>query len=183
MQGGLLNWPDNIDRTPEDERESCTKFSTNLRKTRSDLSDEMDRLGADQYRIDEVSGSGGDPGVVVRWEKGAQDYAVACDAYKNKRNNLREAYLWVKEMRMQDKRPVSTSQDTYAAAELPSGDTATAQGIPPHVRLEVPPDASEAEVREAYRKRAKEAHADVGGSDEAMKKLTEAKEKMLDGDA
>jgi len=46
--------------------------------------------------------------------------------------------------------------------------------------LGVAPDASDAAVRAAYRERAKDTHADQGGSSAAFQRVKRAKEAMLD---
>lgn len=185
MMGSLLNWPDAIERTPADEREDCTKFNTGLRVTRSDLKDQMRLLDVDEWRVEEVSGGQGDPGVVVRWIDDGQEYAAACDAYNTKTANLREAYMWIKETRMREQRPVSTAADNFAAAALPSGDDG--EGIvvaepDPHDVLGVEPGATRDEIKEAYRERVKEAHPDKGGSNAEVKRVANAYESLTDAD-
>jgi hypothetical protein len=181
VQSSLLNWPKDIDRTPPQEREECTKFSVGLSATRSQLGDEMDRMGVDEWHVDEVSGAHGDPGVVLRWQDGAQEYAVANDQYTTKTANLREVYLWVQETRKSDQRPVKTARDAFAAAQLPSGDgggVVVAGARPAHEVLGVEPDAPDQRVRAAYEQKVKEAHPDRGGSEEAFKRVEQAYEVM-----
>lgn len=183
----MLNWPSGFDRTPEHERESGSKFDVGYRQTKSELKNEMDLLGADEWRLDEVSGRQ-DPGVVLRWMKHDQEHAVACDHYAAKKANLRCVYLWVNETRMRSQRPVEHAEDEFAAARLPPGDEAddvvvagAANGELPHEVLEVAPDAPEDVVEAAYRAKAQDAHADQGGSTERMTRLNKAKERILDG--
>jgi hypothetical protein len=180
MQDSLLNWPDSIERTPKSEREDCTKFSTRLQATRSDLRTEMDLLEVEEWRVEEVGGHSNDPGVVVRWIKDGAEYAAACDAFTTKTANLRETYLWIRETRMRAQRATETAEDAFAAAQLPSGDEPVAPERPPHTVLGVDPDASKDEINDAYREKAKEAHVDVGGSNEEMTELNKAKKAMLE---
>lgn len=179
MQSSLLNWPDGIERTDPADRESCNRFEAGLRQTRSEIEDEFDRMGVDEWRIEEVSGSSGDPGVVLRWRKDGDEYAAACDRWETKSANMREAYLWVNETRMREKRPVRTAADSFAAARLPSGDGPEAVGVEDHIILGVPPGADDETIREAYRAKAKETHSDAGGNTEQMTRLNKAKERML----
>jgi hypothetical protein len=175
----LLDWPDHIDRTPSGERTSTSKFDTSFSKTRGQLKKEMARMDVDEWRLEDVTGSHGDPGVVVRWLKDGDEYAAACDYYTSKKDNIRSVYLWLKETRKRNDRPVETAEDNFAAARLPSGQPIEADGDLPHEVLEVPQDATEEEVRDAYREKAKDAHDDQGGSTAEMVALNSAKEAML----
>lgn len=188
----MLNWPDGIERTPTSERESGTKFSTAYQETRGDLKDELRRMGAEKYRVQKVSGGNGDPGIVLRWKRDGQDYAVACDYYTSKTANLRCIYLWVNETRMREKRPASTAQDSFAAAKLPPGDgsgdsSATAVGKgslskPPHEVLDVQAEAPEAVVKAVARKLKSKYHPDGDSPDKTeFIRVKRAEEAMLDG--
>lgn len=144
-----LDWPDGFERTPEAERERTHKFQAGAGQTKKEIDGEMGRLEVSEYRLE--TGSGSDPGVVLRWRKDGRDHAVACDHYASKSSNLRAVYLWVNETRMRSDRPVWTGQDEFAAARLPSGDEdvivaddGTAQE--PHEVLGVDPEAPEATI-------------------------------------
>jgi len=182
MQESMLNWPEEFERTPPEQRETVTKFSKTYRETKSDLKTEMKRLGVESWTMDDVSGSSTDPGVVVRWRKDGTDYAVACDAYARKTSNLRATYLWLNETRMRNQRPVETGQDDLAAAALPGGEEPVEGAVPPHVILEVPPDAGDEEVQQAFREKAKETHSDMGGSNKQFKRVKSARDQMLDSE-
>jgi hypothetical protein len=181
-----LDWPVWADPTPEAQREQATKFDTGQRQTERELQSQMERMDVSAYHLGKATGSGGWPGVVVRWKKDGREYAVCCDKYTSRTSNLRAIYLWVSETRLAGDRPVRTGQDQMAAAALP-GETAAGAAVAapdperePHEVLEVAPDASEPVVKAAYRQKSKEAHGDQGGSTEAMKRLNAAKEAMLD---
>jgi hypothetical protein len=179
-----LDWPVWAEPTPDRERERGTKFDTGQPQTERQLQTEMDRMEVSTYHLGKSTGSGGWPGVVARWRKHGQEYAVCCDKYRARSDNLRAIYLWVRETRLAGDRPVRTGQDQLAAAALP-GETATAVGArdddrEPHEVLEVAPDASEPVVTAAYRQKAKDAHGDAGGSTAEMKRLNAAKEALLD---
>jgi len=179
----MLDWPQGFERTSAGERESASKYSVNYQQTKTELKREMERLGVEAWNLDDVTGTGGDPGVVVRWRKDGTDYAVACDAYTAKRDNIRTLYLWINETRMRNQRPVETGQDDLAAAALPRSDEPVEGAAPPHVILEVPPDASNEEVQQAFREKAKETHSDTGGSNEQFKRVKTARDQMLDPEA
>jgi len=181
VASSLLNWPENIPRTPADKREHCKKFQSDIQTTRSDLASEMDLMGVEEWRVEEVSGSGGDPGVVVRWRVDGNEYAAACDYYTTKTDNLRETYHWIKETRMREKRHTSTAADSFAAARLPTGNAPVDQQAPPHVILGVSEGASDDEIREAYRDLVKERHPDVGGSGSEFQAVREAYEELMGG--
>jgi hypothetical protein len=179
MQESMLNWPEGFERTPPEERETVTKFSKSYRGTKSDLKREMERLGVESWALDDVSGSSTDPGVVMRWRKDETDYAVACDAYTSKTDNLRATYLWLNETRMRNQRPVETGQDQLAAAQLPSKDADVAAEPQPHVVLGVEPDADKDAVMDAFRTKVKDVHPDYGGSEAAFRRVKRARDKML----
>jgi len=188
-----LDWPQGFDRTPDHERERGSRFRVSLGQTTEDLETEIDRLDPDDWRpsiANQHTKSNGlplhnaspdDPGFVLRWTKDGEQFAVACDAYRRLRDNVREVYLWVHETRMRGQRPVVTGNSEFAAARLPSGeDDAVVAGPPAHEVLDVAPDAAPDVVKAAYRQKTKEMHPDHGGSPEAFQRLTRAKEEMLD---
>jgi DnaJ-domain-containing protein 1 len=181
-----LDWPVWADPTPEAQRENTHKFDSTQRQSEKQLQKEMERMGVATYHLGKTTGQGGFPGVVARWSNNVREYAVCCDLYTHRSDNLRAIYLWVHETRLAGDRPVRTGQDQMAAAALP-GETASGAAVAapdpdrePHEVLEVAPDASETVVTAAYRQKSKEAHSDQGGSTDAMKRLNAAKEAMLD---
>ena len=181
-----LDWPVWADPTPPDQREHTNKFDTGQRQTERELQREMERMEVSTYHLGKSTGRGGFPGVVARWQTDGREYAVCCDHYHSRSDNLRAIYLWVNETRLAGDRPVTTGQDQMAAAALP-GETASGAAVAapdperePHEILEVAPGASETVVTAAYRQKAKELHSDQGGSTDAMKRLNAAKEAMLD---
>lgn len=176
-----IDWPQELDRTPEDDRESTSKFSVNFQKTERQLRKEMDRMDVDEWRVSHVSGSHGDPGVVLRWTQNDVPYAVGCDNYTAKRDNLRTVYLWVEETRKRSDRPVVTGDTDFAAARLmPPGEDAEPKK-PPHEVLGVAPDASDAVIEAAARARRGETHPDQGEDGEEFLRVNRAEEEMLDG--
>jgi hypothetical protein len=182
MTPSLLNWPDHLDRTAESERESGSKFSSDYKQTRRELRAELERrMEVDNWRLDDVTGSGGDPGVVIRWTKDGQDYVAACDHYTTKRANLRAAYLWIQETRKAGDRPVKTGRSQFAAAALPSADDAEPAGPPPHEVLNVAPDADDVVVNAAARQLSAKYHPDSGEEPdrEKFKRVQKAKEELL----
>jgi DnaJ-class molecular chaperone len=104
-----------------------------------------------------------------------EQFAVACDHYMDWRDNARSIALYIKEKRKMSDRPVTTGQSEFATARLPS----TVAEPPAHAVLGVDRDATDEEIKQAFRKQAKETHADQGGDTEAFKRVKRAKEAML----
>lgn len=180
-----LDWPNRFDRTPPGQRENTTKFKVSFSRTKRELRQEMERLGVDMWGMDDETGSGGDPGVVVRWTKDNVDYAVACDAYTSKKDNLREAYLWIKETRMRSDRPVETGQDDFAAAQLPPGDPEREMVVgrqPPHEILGVAPDADPDAAEAAAKRLQRKYHPDTGEEPnrEKFQRVTKARKRLVE---
>lgn len=179
MNSQILNWPDGIERTPPEDRTDTSKFSKGFRDTKSQLKGEMRRLGVERWNLDDVTGSGGDPGVVVRWTIDGIDHAVACDKFTTKGDNLRETYLWINETRMRKQREAQTAKDAFAAAQLPSGDNeAIVTSLPAHTILGVDSDATADEVDAAFRRLSKIHHPDHGGDEETFREIKRARARM-----
>lgn len=199
-----VDWPEGFRRTDPDDREPMRKYQATLGQTTKELADEMDRLDPEHWRAS--TGSGGsytkknglpkaranpdDPGFVLRWVDDGDQFAVACDSSPSLRDNARTVYLWIRETRMRNDRPVETGESNFAAARLPPGDdeaddedvvvAGAAPDEDPHEVLEVSPDASRAAIVGAYRQKMKTAHPDNGGSSAEVRRLQRAKEAMLD---
>ncbi len=126
-----------------------------------------------------------DPGVVVRWRMDGEQYAVACDRYSRVRDNLRTVYLYIREKRKMEQRPVVTGESEFANARLPPGEdeTAVVGREPPHEVLGLEPDADDCEVRAAFREQVKEVHPDTeDGSRAAFDRVRDARDAMLGGE-
>lgn len=188
-----IDWPMGFERTPARERTRNNRFEKSLRQSIDDLADELERVGVDDWRLDTgarhqkrnprypyADANPEDPGAVVRWSMDGEQYAVACDAYSRLRDNIRSMYLYIREKRKMEDRPVETGESEFANARLPSGDEdSIVAERPAHVVLGVEKDATEAEVIEAYRARVKETHPDQDGSQAALQEVRDAKEAML----
>jgi len=195
-QESHIDWPAEFERTPPHEREP---YSGGFRVTRSTaFQNVLDELrgwdgvtdvqldsGAEHQKRDPnkpyANASYDDPGVVVRFTKDGEEMAAACDRWDNPRDNAQDLYHYLHETRMQEQRGTVTAQSEYEKLRLPSGDEDAVTTEPPaHRVLGVDPDAPEDEIRRAYRERAKETHADQGGSSEAFMRVKRAKERMLE---
>lgn len=183
MSSSLLNWPSFADRTEPHARKSGQQFDVSFRRTKKDIKKAFERLGVDEWHIDSVTGSSGDPGVVLRWQDGEQTYVAACDEYAAKKANLRALYLWLEETRKAGDRPIKTARGSMAAAALPGGSEseeiamgeATARNI-----LDVDAGATQADIKEAFREKVKVAHPDQGGSEAELNTVRSAYERLLD---
>jgi len=195
---GEVDWPPHLDRTPPRERERTSKFGVTFHEALGDIETELlDRVGADDWRVSTAApqrktdgkpyadSNPDDPGVVVRWSKDGQQYAVAADRYTDWRDNARAIGLYIREKRKMSNRPVHTGRDEFATAALPSGDEdaiVVADGArqAPHEVLGVAPDAAPAVIRGAARQLKKEHHPDTGGERERFQAVVDAAEALLD---
>jgi len=192
--GGSIDWPAGFDRTPADEREPNRSFEVSLSDAFGNLEAELRRQEVDDYRYefdararkkDQRPYSRANPddaSFVVRWTKDGNQYAVACDAYSRLRDNVHAVGKYINEKGRMQRRPVTTGKSEFANAQLPSGDEeAVVAAEPAYAVLGVDPDASDAEVRDAYRDQLTEVHPDQGGSEEAFREVQRAKEVLTDG--
>jgi hypothetical protein len=194
-QESHLDWPAEFDRTDPSEREP---YSGGFRVTRStafgNILDELATWdGVTDVQLDSgaehqkrspnkpyANASFEDPGVVVRFQKESQDMAAACDRWDTPRDNAQDLAKYLNETRMQEQRGTVTGQSEYEKLRLPSGDDATTATPPAHTVLGVERDASEAEIRRAYRERLKEVHPDHGGTQKQFERLQEARDDMTE---
>ena len=190
-----IDWPRQFPRTDPEDRRPNNRFDTSLRKSIDDLADELERVGADDWRLETaaehqkrnprypyVDANPDDPGAVVRWTMDGDQYAAACDAYTRLRDNIRSLYKYIREKRKMESRPVVTGESEFANARLPPADDeiAVEPEEPPHVVLGVSPEASPDEIRQAYRREAKRVHPDNGGSEKEFLRIKRAYEDLIE---
>lgn len=186
-----LDWPDGIERTPDEERDPGNKFSARFNRTEREIRKEMERLEVERWELDSVIGSGGDPGIVVRWTKDDTDYVVACDGYTSKKANIREVYLWLKETRKRNERLAQTKQDAFAAAAaLPPGAGTPQPAVSgvempddPYGFLNLTEGADDYLVKQAVRRKKALHHEDGSDPDREKWKQTKMVEEELLDDA
>lgn len=191
-----IDWPDGFERTPQAKRERTHKFSVTFHEAVKDIRDELlNRVGAQDWRLSTAAphrkddgmpyanASPEDPGVVVRWSKDGEQYAVASDHYTDWRDNARAIGLYIREKRKMANRPVVTGFDEFATARLPPGDPereAIVAQQPPHEVLGVAKDAPESVVKAAARRLSADVHPDKPEGDrEAFQRIQKAKERLL----
>jgi hypothetical protein len=120
-----------------------------------------------------------DPGVVVRFRVKAHPIEFACDAYTRIQDNLAAVAATIEAKRTVLRHGCATAdrefQGYYA---LPPGDVVVEP--PPHVVLGVAPDATQDEIRKAFRALALETHPDRGGDRDAWHQLKAAYAKLTE---
>ena len=196
-----LNWPPEFDRTPSEDRES---YPHGFRVTRSQAFDnilsELRKMEARNVQLDTgaqhqkrnpnkpyANSDFDDPGVVVRFERNGQQFAIPCDRWDNPRDNAQAIARYIDAKRAIERYGVSTIESEFKTAQLPPGDGSTTEATvapparePAHEVLGVSPDAPKAVVQAAARTLKKETHPDSGGSVDEFKRVVEAEEKMLE---
>ena len=191
-----LDWPEEFPRTDAEERSSypggfrvtrSTAFQNILDELRTweGVTDVQLDSGAEHQKQNPnkpyARSSFDDSGVVVRFTKDGEQMAAACDRWDNPRDNGQDLYHYLHETRMQEQRGTVTAESEYRKLRLPSGDEEAVAAKPSaHRLLGVEHDASDAEVRAAYRERVKETHPDLGGSAEALERVRDAYEVLTD---
>jgi hypothetical protein len=188
-----LSWPSGWRRTPAPQRRHA-RFTTGggagigrgrpltvmdgIRR----LTDELGRLGATHEllstnvptRLDGLPRSDQaqptDPGVAVYFRLKGQPRALACDRWDRVADNIAAIAAHIEAIRAVDRYGVGTLDQAFAGyAALP----ATTEDW--WLVLEIPKTATLVDVEEAFRRLAKTAHPDAGGSHEAMARLTAAR--------
>jgi hypothetical protein len=116
-----------------------------------------------------------DPGVAVYFTLGKKRVVLACDKWDRVQHNIWAIARHVEALRGQDRWGVGSIEQAFAgymALEERTGPSCWDV-------LEVTPDATEQQILDAYRRKAREAHPDAGGSSEAFVQVTQAKDIAL----
>ena len=178
-----LAWPENVPRAV---RQTSSAFKTSLSGALNNVHKSLEMFGRDTgSSISSIvlsSNVGGlevkrpqDPGVAAwfLWEK--QLRCIAVDRYEKVEDNL-QAIHHILEARRTEMRHggLNIVRQTFKAfAALPGPKTSASRRQWFHV-LGVKQDDDIATLEAAYKKRAREAHPDAGGSSEAMSELNVA---------
>lgn len=189
-----LAWPRGVVRTPTSKRQKSS-FHRTLRfpPVLASMLNELRLMGATSVVVstnipvksngspylrghDEVD----DPGVAVYWwlvkEGKSSPYVMACDQWDRLQCNLHSIELTIKSLRGIERwgatRSLSQAFEGFKALPSRSG-----EGV--HWRSFLGDCSSIDEIKEAYRKKARDLHPDQGGSDEAMSLLNRAKDEAL----
>lgn len=147
------------------------------------LAGELGRLGATdevlstnlQTRLDGLPRSGQaeptDPGAAVYFRLKGKPRCLACDRWDRVADNIAAIAQHVDALRRIDRYGVGTMEQAFAGYAALTTSVAEWWQV-----LKLSPTATLIQVEEAYKRLAKEHHPDVGGSHEAMAKLSEARE-------
>jgi len=179
-----LTWPDNLPRTA---RRSGSQFRTNLNKAMANVQNSLRLFGSDSSKaVSNVVISSNvalgvsrpdDPGVAIWFTWDGLSVCVAVDRYGKVEDNVQAIHLIIEarrtELRHGGLNIVRASLAGFAALPSPSPR--------PHwtAVLDLPANATRDAIEATYRKRAKAAHPDAGGSDEQMAMLNTAKSQAL----
>lgn len=179
-----LTWATIYPRTPQHKREAA-RFEVGFSVARDDLLNELRLLGAKNLvmssnvplREDGLPYAKykepDDPGVAVYFQIKDKNYALCCDRWLKVKDNLRAIGLHIAAMRGMERWGVGSLEQAFMGY----------QALPPQANekkwwdvLSVSPRASDDEVREAYRKLARQHHPDYGGSPDKMAAINAAYE-------
>lgn len=192
-----LQWPEGWKRMPSYQRKSATFKRQGKALTVFDgvqrVVDEMERLGVHQddvivstnlqTRLDGLPRSNqarpGDPGVCVYWKPAKSPMrCMAVDRYDEVQDNLAAVAATLEAMRSIERHGGAAILDRaftgFAALPAPVGGKRDWWTV-----LELQSTASQAEIREAFNRLAREHHPDRGGSDERMAEIIRARDEAL----
>jgi DnaJ domain len=115
-----------------------------------------------------------DPGVAVYFKLQGKDRCLACDRYTRLPDNMAAIAGHIESLRTIERYGVGTLDQAFAGyTALPSP---VAHAIDWRDVLRLKPDATLADVDDAYRALARQYHPDMGGSTELMQKITAARD-------
>ena len=192
-----LRWPEGWKRTPSYQRKTATFSRQGKALTVFDgvqrVLDELQRLGVHQddvivstnlqTRLDGLprsnQGRPGDPGVCVYWKPAKHPMrCMAVDRYDEVQDNLAAVAATLEAMRSIERHGGAAILDRaftgFAALPAPAGGKRDWWTV-----LELSSTASQAEIREAFNRLAREHHPDRGGTDERMAEIIRARDEAL----
>ena len=192
-----LQWPEGWKRMQSDQRKTATFSRQGKALTVFDgvqrVLDELQRLGVHQddvivstnlqTRLDGLPRSNqarpGDPGVCVYWKPAKSPMrCMAVDRYDEVQDNLAAVAATLEAMRSIERHGGAAILDRaftgFAALPAPAAGKRDWWTV-----LELSSTASQAEIREAFNRLAREHHPDRGGSDERMAEIIRARDEAL----
>lgn len=186
-----LHWPAGWPRTKTPQR---SQFKVTQDRARQELQREIERLNG-RYMVISTSfplrrdgnpfasgkPDGGDTGVAVYFERKGKQMVFACDRWDRPQDNMRAIQKTIEAMRGIERWGASDMLErAFSAFEaLPAPGTPAKRswrevlGFPPGSS----PDREGIEI--AYRSKAKKAHPDAGGSNDAMAELNAARQAAI----
>lgn len=112
--------------------------------------------------------------VTVVYQKAGREIVLSLDTQPRPVDNLRALYLCLDAMRLIDARGLGdTAQSAYLQLAAPATER------DPYEVLGLRPGADPVLIKAAYAAKAKQAHPDAGGSDEAMAERNSARDRLL----
>ena len=192
-----LQWPEGWKRTQSYQRKTATFSRQGKALTVFDgvqrVLDELQRLGVHQddvvvstnlqTRLDGLPRSNqarpGDPGVCVYWKPAKSPMrCMAVDRYDEVQDNLAAVAATLEAMRSIERHGGAAILDRaftgFAALPAPAGGKRDWWTV-----LELSSTASQAEIRDAFNRLAREHHPDRGGTDERMAEIIRARDEAL----
>ena len=188
-----LLWPQGRPRTPS-HNITYSRFDVTPSQAQREMIEEINRLGGRQIVIStdqrvkrdgtlyarDLNRTPDDPGVAVYFERKGERVCFCCDRYMRIWENMRAIGKTIEAMRGIERWGSTEMLDRaftgFAALPAPSSENH------PHWSdvLGVSMTADAVTVEQAYRKKAKTAHPDHGGSAEEMTVLNRAREEALE---
>jgi hypothetical protein len=168
-----LCWPSTWKRTDRYHHKVAHFATHSLASARDYVLNELRKMGAKnviissnvRLRLDglprSTQATPEDPGVAVYFELKGENKVLACDLWHRVQDNLWAIGKHIEAIRGQERWGVGTINQAFMGYNaLPSPQTSW------WIVLEVDRDADFETIREAYRKKVKNAHPDTGGSEE-----------------
>ena len=192
-----LQWPSGWSRTQRPTRAKFHKKVTNSRGWSESASltipdavkrlfGELDRLGARYVTISSNAGlrqdglpragrkEPDDTGVAVYFTLNGKEMALACDTWDRVADNIVAVAKHIEALRGMERWGVGTASQAFAGYRRLEAPKPSCWSI-----LGLSPSASAEQINAAYRKAARGAHPDNGGSHERMAALNSAREQAL----
>ena len=185
-----LTWATVYPRTPQHKRKEA-RFEVSFAVARDQLLLELELLDAFAVVISsnvQLKRDGlpyanfkepDDPGVAIYFRIKKKNYVLCCDKWLKVKDNLRAIGLHIAAMRGMERWGVGSVEQAFMGY----------QALPPQASekkwwdvLGVSPRASDEEIKEAYRKLARQHHPDSGGSSDQMAKINAAYQQAKQSD-
>ena len=179
-----LQWPSGKPRTSRPER---ARFDVSQERAQSGILDQIRMLGGTlpvistnvTLRRDGLPYTSqrapDDKGVAVYFTHKGRQMCFACDRWDSLKDNMQAIHKTIEALRGIERWGSGdmVQQAFTGFVALPSN--------APHTVLGVSADACREEIEEAYRRKARSAHPDAGGSNEEMARINAARSQMMEG--